>query len=225
MYKALQHYDNTKKIKEVHLFADGCPGQNKNSIMPTMLLYMVNTSTNIKEIFLKFFETAHGQNEGDAVHSTIGTAVSRAADVFVPTKLTTIMKLARPTQPYQVVHLQYEDFLDFMKLSVDLRILNVRRDSESDEDINWNNVMELRVHKEQPATIFYKNSHTEEAFKTITLKRQKTQVRDFSLAPPNKDQPKVPASKYTDLVSFCQGDTPIVKLKVYKDFFLSVPHD
>ena len=66
------------------------------------------------------------------------------------------MKLARLTQPYQVVHLQYEDFLDFKKLSVDLRILNVRRYSESEEDINWNNMMELRVTKEQPATIFYK---------------------------------------------------------------------
>ena len=129
----MQLYDNTKKIKEVHLFADGCLKQNKNSLMPTMLLYMVNTSTNIKEISLKFFETAHGQNEGYTVHSTIGTSVSRAGNVFVPTELTTIMKLARPVQPYQIVHLQYEDFLDFKKLSVDLRILNVR-DSESDEE-------------------------------------------------------------------------------------------
>jgi len=88
---------------------------------------MVNTSTNIQEISIKFFEMAHGQNEGDVVHSTIGTAVSRAGDVFVPTELTTIIKLARPKQPYQVIPLQYEDFLDFNKLSVDLRVLNVRR--------------------------------------------------------------------------------------------------
>jgi len=34
-----------------------------------------------------------------------------------------------------------------------------------------------------------------------------------------------PAAKHTDLVSLCQGDTPLVKLKVHKDFFLSLPHD
>lgn len=225
VYKALQHYDSTG-IKEVHLYADGCPGQNKNSIMPTMLLYIVNTSTNIQKISIKYFETAHGQNEGDSVHSTIGAAVSRAGDVFLPIELTTIMKLARTTQPYQVIPLQHDDFIDFKKLSTDLRILNVRRDSETDEEINWNNVMELKVDREHPATIFYKNSHTEEKlFKTITLKRQKNQVKDFSLEPLNREKPKIPAAKYADLVSLCQGDTPLITLGMHKNFFLSLQHD
>ncbi|GFN98454.1 hypothetical protein PoB_002496000 [Plakobranchus ocellatus] len=32
-YKALQHFYNIGKTKEIHLFADDCPGQNKNLIM------------------------------------------------------------------------------------------------------------------------------------------------------------------------------------------------
>lgn len=40
VYRALQHYDS-KGTKIVSLFADGCSGQNKNTIIATMLLYAV----------------------------------------------------------------------------------------------------------------------------------------------------------------------------------------
>ncbi|GFN75695.1 hypothetical protein PoB_000220100 [Plakobranchus ocellatus] len=98
-------------------------------------------------------------------------------------------------------------------LSMDHRILDVRRDSGTNEIINWNNLIGLMANKEHPATIFYKNSHTEEVFKSITFKRQKNKVRDFTLTPLNRKQPKMPEAKYSDLVTLCQGNIPLVKLK------------
>lgn len=65
VYLALKHYDENG-IKSVSLFSDGCPGQNKNSILPTMLLYFVAKSKSIEDVSLRFFEPYHGQNEGDA---------------------------------------------------------------------------------------------------------------------------------------------------------------
>lgn len=65
VYKALTDLDD-KGAKIVSLFSDGCSGQNKNSIMAAMLLYTVNNSTNIETISLRFFESFHGQNEGDS---------------------------------------------------------------------------------------------------------------------------------------------------------------
>ena len=108
----------------------------------------------MRDISLRFFETSHGQNEGDAAHSTIRAVLSRAGDVYIPAELTPILKLARGKQPYSVVPMQYNDFWDYKQLSLDWRVLCSRRDSDADETINWNNVMELRITKEHPATIF-----------------------------------------------------------------------
>ena len=70
MYEALNYYDQ-KGIETALLASDGCAGQNKNSIMPTMLLYLIiiNKSVNLKDISLRYFENSHGQNEGDSVHT------------------------------------------------------------------------------------------------------------------------------------------------------------
>ena len=156
----MEHYDKIGK-KEAHLYADGCPGQNKNSIMPTMLLHFVGKANNMRDISLRFFETSHGQNEGDAAHSTISAALCRAGDVYIAAELTPILKLARGKQPYSVVPMQYNDFWDYKQLSLDWRVLCSRRDSDADETIkNWNNVMELSVTKEHPATIFFTKTAT-----------------------------------------------------------------
>lgn len=73
VYIYLQSLDETGHIK-VNLFADGCPGQNKNTIIASMLLFFVRNSKNVNEVSLRFFETNHGQNEGDSAHSAISTA-------------------------------------------------------------------------------------------------------------------------------------------------------
>lgn len=53
-------------ITEVDLFAVGCPGQNKNSILPTMMQAFIEKARSVQTITLHFFEVRHGQSEGDA---------------------------------------------------------------------------------------------------------------------------------------------------------------
>ena len=95
VFKILQYYDNIHKIKEVHLCADGCPVQIKNSIMPVIVLYLVNTSSNIKNISIRYFDKTMVTQ--CISYRTISTVVANAANVFVPTELTTIINLARPS--------------------------------------------------------------------------------------------------------------------------------
>lgn len=94
IFKVLEHY-NSKETKTVSLYSDGCFGQNKNTIMPTMMLYAVRKLENLETISLRFFEANHGQSEGDSVHSAISYAVSKAGDIFVPSQLYPIFRLAR----------------------------------------------------------------------------------------------------------------------------------
>lgn len=90
-----------RNVKQVFLFSDGCPGQNKNSGIATMLLHAVTGSKNLRTIYLKFFEPYHGQNEGDSAYSSINAALKVAGDVYVPSELKSIIRLSRRKTPYK----------------------------------------------------------------------------------------------------------------------------
>ena len=77
-------------ITQVDLFSDGCSGQNKNSIVPAMMLYFVSNSQSVQTVTLHFFEANHGQSEGDAIHSTVERALTQAGDIFVPSQLLSV---------------------------------------------------------------------------------------------------------------------------------------
>lgn len=113
----LQKMDNLG-FKEVSLFSDGCCGQNKNSINPTMMLDFVQQSKSIRSITLHFFETGHGQSEGDSMHSVIEKAYKQAGDIGVPAQLVHIFQLARKNpSPYKVIQVQSKDITDWKTFS------------------------------------------------------------------------------------------------------------
>lgn len=224
VYKALQIFDNEKCAKSVALFSDGCSGQNKNSITAAMMLYSVANSANIEEITLRFFESFHGQNEGDSVHSAVSLAISNAGNLFLPSQLYPIVRLARRKQPYCVHTLQHSDFLDFKKLSQDLRILSIKT-SETGDPIKWNDIMELKVTKSQPLTIFFKTSHLQKDYGCFKLKRQQLNLQGLPLQALNSEPRKIDAKKYRNLKSLCEGTKPVIRLEEHKKFYLGIPHE
>lgn len=52
--QVLEHYSK-KGVNKFYLFADGCSGQNKNSVMASKLLHSVSKFSNIEKISLRFF--------------------------------------------------------------------------------------------------------------------------------------------------------------------------
>lgn len=224
IHMVLKEHDKNG-LKKAFLFSDGCPGQNKNTIMVAMLLHLINSSSNLNEVSLRYFESFHGQSEGDSAHSAITTAIKQAGDVFVPSQLAPIFSLARRKQPYKVHTLQYDDFLDFKLLSEQLKILKIRKDNEdSGVVINWNKVMEVKVTKAHPSTIFLKTSHLDAEYNSISLKRKQANVRQFKLQALNSEPNKISKEKYGDLMSLCTGATPVVRNAEHKAFYPSLPH-
>lgn len=226
IFETLMIYDHSG-VKEVNLFADGCSGQNKNSILPAMMLYTVENSVNIEKISLRFFESFHGQSEGDSVHSTISSAVKRAGNVTIPSQLIPIFRLAR-NPPYTVHEMQYNEFLDFKELSKNLRILKCR-ETTANEDLNWTNFMEIFVERnknptKKPYEIKFKNSHRENEYHTIELKGRSIKIKGYELRPSNKDPNKLEKDKYNDLISLCSGELAIIRLEDHKRFFVHLPH-
>lgn len=198
--------------------------QNKNWVVATMLLYTIANTSNIEDISLFFFESFHGQNEGDSAHSAVSTTLVNAGDLFIPSQLYPVIRLARRKQPYIIHPLQHNDFLNFKKLAKELRILTIRT-SETGEPIKWHDFMELKVKKSEPLTLFYKTSHLQENYKSFKLKRQTFSLTDVQIEILNNDQQKISKEKYADLKSLCQGETPVIRLAEYKDFYSNIPHE
>lgn len=223
IFRALEYYSK-KGTTLVSLYSDGCYGQNKNSIVAAMLLYVVNNFDVFKRLSLRFFESNHGQSEGDSAHSAIHTAIATAGDIFEPSQLHPIIKLARRKQPYLVKPMNSSDFIDFKKLSQDLRILTVRV-SEKGQTVKWTEIREFMVTKDEPTKLFFKYSHCNDDYDAIELKRLVKNIKEIRLQPLNKEPPKLTKKKYADLVSLCEGPTPVVRSPEIQDFYKNLPHD
>lgn len=222
LYFYLKELD-ARGVETVSLFSDSCSGQNKNSIIAAMLLYIVSLFKNIETISVSYFEPYHGQNEGDSAHSAIARAVGKAEEVFVPSQLVPIFKLARRNNPYIVHSLNSGEFLNFKQLSRDLRILSVRKDDKG-SGVDWTRMREVMVTKKHTTKIFFKDSHLLKEYRSITLQnRQRVSPSNRPLCL-NHTPPKISLAKFNDLMSLCQGMTPVIRLQEYIDFYKSLPH-
>lgn len=219
VFKYLQGCDDNENEK-VNLFADGCPGQNKNSIMASMLVYFIRNSKHVVEVKLRFFETNHGQNEGDSAHSAITTAMDAKPEIFTRSELVRIFREARLKQPYHVREMESTEFLDFKSYSKNLCVLSARKNDNGNGTINWKRIMELRVLKATPNKIYYKNSHSSENYESITL----CDIDDDIVYELNSDKIKLPAAKYEDLMSLCTGDVKVIRKDECIKFYKDLPH-
>lgn len=191
-----------------------------------MLLWSVN-NLNIERISIKYFETNHGQSEGDSVHSTIEYAIKNSGDLFMPSQLVSIIRLSRHRpRPYIVEHLDHEDFLDFKSFSTKLRILQVKKDNQTGAPFKWTDVKEIFVEKKAPLEIKFKTSHLDTSYRSLTLKRlAEYKMHSQELEKLNKQPPKISRDKYKDLMDLCQGDTPVIKHSEHVTFYTSLAHE
>lgn len=105
---------NIARIQEVIIFTDGCLGQNKNSIIPTMLLHLEILKGSSYYILWPIIVK---------VQETLLTAPLAPASQLIP-----IFRLARKKYPYFVYTLQHSDFKDSKKMASDLRVHSIRHD-------------------------------------------------------------------------------------------------
>lgn len=120
--------------------------------------------------------------------------------------------------------MKHTDFLDFKDLSKKLRVLSIREDDNKNK-VNWTDISEYKVEKKEDNKIFYKLSHCDETYRSITLNRIQVNVLNLPVEKLNKERPKVIALKYDNLVSLCSGKYPVVKSLDHVAFYRSLPHE
>ena len=192
-----------------------------------MLLNFVNQAKHVKQITLYYFETAHGQSEGDSAHSTIERALRKVGDLYVPSQLATVISLAR-NDPYKVLQVQKEDILDWKEYSEQLGVLRVR-ETEEGEPISWTKLKQIRVKHGDSQTMYVKMSHLDEDFGTLQLggRRSSGDKRPLKGKPRQAYRsaaPKLAIAKYNDLMSLCAGITPVIRHPEHQQFYKELPH-
>ena len=224
LYSFLMKHD---KYDRVFLFCDGCAGQNKNSILPAMLMEFLNNSQNIQEITMHFFETNHGQSEGDSMHSAIQRAISKRNEILVPSQVALLLHMARKSKPYFVTELNTKDVKNWKLLSSAKGILKVRKSVEG-EAIDWTKVMQLKCKKDAPNSIFFKMSHLTATFFTLDLSsdsiRNSNADAKLENAYCSTEELKISKAKYLDLISLCEGANPLIEKREVVLFYKSLPH-
>ena len=220
VYKYLNRMDQQGR-KHVHLFSDGCSGQNKNSVVPSMMLHFVNCSNSIENIILRFFEPHHGQNEGDSVHSCVERALRRTGDLMVPSQLTTLVELCRKNPNY-VYQVQTGDILDWKQRSIDQGVLRVRHAIDGTA-VDWTKIRELRVSKSEPTKIGFKMSHLDDEVSLLDIPRR-SNSRPGNPSKAYERPPKLSEAKYLDLCTMMNGDTPVISNPEHKLFYQSLRH-
>ena len=210
-------------IEEVSLFSDGCAGQNKNTIVLSMLLWFVQHTEHVKQITLHFYETGHGQYEGDSVHSTIERSLKRAGNLYVPSQLETVIRLARKN-PYNVIVVQKSDVRDWKSYSRQIGILRVHETVDG-EKLDWTKIKQVRVNCNNPETLFVKMSHLEKEYGEVKLNRRRTgeDLQCTSTPIPVTNGPKMPRPKFEDLMGLCDNNLPVIP-KEHWSFYKSLPH-
>lgn len=132
----------------------------------------------------------------------------------MPTQLAMIIRLARRI-PYKVQRLF---LIDWKQHSQKLRILRI---------MDWTKIKQLRIEKENNNKLFCKMSHFDEDFFTLSLYNncsRRTSVNQTIKPGSIVQQTKVSTHKYNDLVSFCDGSTPVIFNPDHALFYRNLPH-
>ncbi|GFO06972.1 hypothetical protein PoB_003347700 [Plakobranchus ocellatus] len=180
------------------LFCDGCVGQNKNSVLPSMILYTLEHAKNLKKVTVNYFETNHGQNEGDCMHSVIERKVSKQPESMVPSQLATLIQTARATgkTQYTVYEINTVDVIDWKRHGQDIG-LHAWRDALDGNSLVWTKVMSVALEKRKgECDMLFKHSHMEE-FSVVSKppKRQKDKYKSKTLP-----RPKMPIHQFLNFL-------------------------
>ncbi|GFS01565.1 DNA repair protein rhp54 [Elysia marginata] len=221
--------------EEIVFFCDGCIGQNKNSIVSAMLLYALEKSQSLMKMTVCYFETNHGQSEGDSMHLVIERKVSKQPELYHPSQLATLIQSARASgkQPYRVhvVQMNTHDILDWKEHGQKVLGINNWRETDDGRVIQWPNVMEVSVKKEDgKCELYFKNSHNEAKPSKLNKRVKRSRSSDqqnISVLPKPAytPPPNMSFEKYKDLMSMCSGRNAVITHQDHVSFYKGLPHN
>lgn len=82
-----------------------------------------------------------------------------AGDLYVPSQLFPVFRLARRKNPYVVHPIDTQDFLDYKTMAQNLRILSIRTDAQG-HSVDWTKMREVMVQETEIDKLVFKTSQS-----------------------------------------------------------------
>jgi hypothetical protein len=160
------------------------------------------------------------------MHSSIERAKHHGC-VYTTNEWMNIMRIARVKNPYCVVPLEYDDFLDFKQIHGMYQ--NLKFDNEG-KPVKWSKVICIRCIKAEPTIIMVKYDFDEDYHIVPLTKRQTVRKQHVPTSPiPDGPIPQLYTSMLTiseakkkDLTRLC--DEHIIPQQ-YHEWYLKIPSD
>lgn len=203
-------------VEEFRFWSDNCAGQNRNRIVYYFYMYaakMYNVS-----ITHRFLEKGHTQNEGDSVHALI-ERVSKSRIIYTPDEWRALVRWAKTdNNPYKVKNMQQNCFFDF-KHQVTNKLWNK---NSKNEKIQWNQIKEVRVNKNETNKLYYKYDHNEiDNYDCLIVGSSTRNSSSLPLLKPISNALyKISKDKYNDLIHMCNSG---VIISEHTNYFKSLP--
>lgn len=167
IWKVLKSKITTKKI--LNIWSDNCIGQNKNKMVLLTLMLLVKDGI-FEEINHKFLVKGHTYLACDRDFALIEKR-KRVTKAYLPSDLEEMIKTTRHDNPFNVVTMCNEDFLD-LKTAAD-KFLNTTK-------LNISKASWIKITKNKPTTVYIRKTFNdmEEWTEVDVLKKGKK--KDFS---------------------------------------------
>lgn len=101
-------------ITELHIFSDGCPGQNKNNTIVRFLLAL-QASGRFNKICHYFPIRGHSFLPCDRDFGVLKKSIRRFDRVYIPEEYEEIISSCRKNKPFAYQQIRYSDILDFKR--------------------------------------------------------------------------------------------------------------
>lgn len=177
-------------VNEFIFWSDNCSAQNKNWVLYSTMVLLVNLEWGPNKITFKYFEPGHSFMKADSVHGQIGAELKKRKEVLdFNDLLDVINKSSRHTT---AVPLSCEDFRIFEDG-------HKQRSKKLDTDINIVPLLEnikIAEFRKNSNNLFYKNSFKDELFlESAFLKKKFT----LTLPPPVFNNRGINSTKKTKI--------------------------
>ena len=194
-------------ILRITLWSDGCGYQNRNQLLSNMLLdFSISNQVIVEQ---KFLEKGHTQMEVDSVHANVEKRLKNRI-VYWPNDYVNVLKECRPTQPFEVIEMNYNDVLDFSSVSY---VQSIRPGKKAGEP----QVHNLRAIKYLPqGEIHFKTNHVDD-YKPLP-QRVKLGANPYEMTKLFATCLQIKKTKFQHLQQLKSVMPP-----VYHDFYNSLP--
>lgn len=210
-------------VKELTMWSDNCPSQNRNSQMVMCYFFLLEKNPHLDVINHKFLAKGHTHMEVDGDHSVIERERKKIPQlkIITPWDWQQVVRLAGVKKAFHVTGMETKDFLDFKSLFEGSQApFVIRKKTETGEKFLISQVVHFQVRRDTPGILFYKYKFMDDfALHDLTKNtRQKHNIPE-SLPQIRDSLKKLPTKKFQHLQKLLKWIP-----QQFHSFYKNLPH-